>query len=140
MRAGGPELLVGGTVEASFRRAARFGDGWTMGGGRPDDFAAASAPVRDAWRDAGREGEPRLVALCYFALGESARAAADGYLKDYYAYTGPYAEQIAQSAVVEEEMALQYRDAFAASGCDEFVYYPCSTDPGQVDLLADAVL
>jgi hypothetical protein len=37
-------------------------------------------------------------------------------------------------------MVRQYRDAFADSGCDELILFPCSTDLGQVELLADAVL
>ena len=39
-----------------------------------------------------------------------------------------------------EGMAQQYRDAFAAAGADELLYFPCSPDPAQVGLLADAVL
>jgi hypothetical protein len=30
--------------------------------------------------------------------------------------------------------------AFAEAGCDEFVLFPTSSDPAQVDLLAEAVL
>ena len=30
---GGPRLLFGGRVKAAFRRAAEYGDGWSMGGG-----------------------------------------------------------------------------------------------------------
>lgn len=90
---------------------------------------------------AGRQGEPRILALCYFALGGGAREAADGYLKQYYAIAGDeVAEMIAQSAVVDGEMARGYRDGFASAGADELIYFPCSTDPAQVDLLADAVL
>jgi alkanesulfonate monooxygenase SsuD/methylene tetrahydromethanopterin reductase-like flavin-dependent oxidoreductase (luciferase family) len=139
-REGGPELLIGGTIDASFRRVARFGDGWAFGGGTPDQFEEMAGKVRRAWSDAGREGSPRLVALCYFALGEGAREAAERYIHHYYAYLGDeIADQIAQSAAVDEEVARQYRDAFASAGADELVYFPCSTDPGQVDLLAEAV-
>jgi alkanesulfonate monooxygenase SsuD/methylene tetrahydromethanopterin reductase-like flavin-dependent oxidoreductase (luciferase family) len=42
-RKGGPELIVGGHDEASFRRAARLGDGWIMGGGTPEMFAQLGA-------------------------------------------------------------------------------------------------
>jgi alkanesulfonate monooxygenase SsuD/methylene tetrahydromethanopterin reductase-like flavin-dependent oxidoreductase (luciferase family) len=140
-REGGPELLVGGTVEAAFRRVARFGDGWTMGGGSPDDFRTLSAKVRDAWAEAGRDGEPRTVALCYFALGDGARQLADDYLGSYYGFGGQgLVDAIAGSAVVDENMATQYRDAFADAGADELIYFPCSTDPAQVDLLAEAVM
>ena len=68
-------------------------------------------------------------------------AATDAYLKRYYAIMGEEgAEQVAQSAAVDEGMATQYREAFAGVGVDELIYFPCSPDPAQVDLLADAVL
>jgi alkanesulfonate monooxygenase SsuD/methylene tetrahydromethanopterin reductase-like flavin-dependent oxidoreductase (luciferase family) len=140
VRDGGPELIVGGRVDASVRRVAKYGDGWTMGGGTPDDFARMAEKVRAAWSEAGREGEPRLIALCYFALGDGAREAADWYLHDYYAFLGDIADAIAQSAVVDADMARQYGEGFAAAGADELIYFPCSTDVGQVDLLAEAVL
>jgi alkanesulfonate monooxygenase SsuD/methylene tetrahydromethanopterin reductase-like flavin-dependent oxidoreductase (luciferase family) len=138
---GGPPLLIGGQVDAAFSRAARFGAGWTMGGGTPDAFREGVAKLRSAWQEGGREGEPRGVALCYFALGEGAREAADHDLHHYYAWLGDeLADAIAQSAAVDGDMARQYRDAFADAGADELVYFPTSTDPAQVDLLADAVL
>jgi hypothetical protein len=31
-------------------------------------------------------------------------------------------------------------DAFEAVGCDELILFPTSSDPAQVDLLAEAVL
>ena len=140
-REGGPELLVGGSVDASFRRAARFGEGWTQGGGTPDSLKAGIEKTRAAWREAGREGEPRFAALCYYGLGEGARETADADLKHYYAWLGDeLASLIAQSAAVDPDTARSYRDAFAEAGANELIYFPTSTDPGQVDLLADAVL
>jgi hypothetical protein len=96
--------------------------------------------IRSAWSESGREGSPRMVALCYFGLGEGGQEAADAYLKDYYGFLGPIADQIAQSAVVSAELAQQYRDGFAQAGADELIYFPSSTDVGQVDRLAEAVL
>jgi hypothetical protein len=32
-----------------------------------------------------------------------------------------------------------YVAAFEAAGCDELIMFPSSADPGQVDLLADAL-
>lgn len=139
-REGGPELLIGGYVEASARRAARFGDGFTVGGLPPDGAAYLVGLAKQAWSDAGREDSPRAMALCYFALGDQAREAADRYLKHYYAIMGEAAEQVAQGAIVNEDMARSYREAYEGAGIDELIYFPCSADPGQVDLLADAVL
>ena len=139
-RQGGPELLIGGGVDAAIRRVVRFGDGWPMGGGPPEAFEEVAAKVKQAWSDAGRDGAPRLTALCYFALGDDARESADRYIHDYYGFLREAADQIAQTVAVGEDMATQYRDAFAAAGADELIYFPCSPDPAQVDLLADAVL
>ena len=141
VRGGGPELLVGGRAEASFRRAARFGDGWTQGGGSPEMVAEGRRRTREEWEHAGREGEPRIVALCYFALGAGAREAVDGFLRRYYEIRGEeVVSAITGNAVVDAATARSYRDGFAEAGADELIYFPCSTDPGQVDLLAEAVL
>jgi alkanesulfonate monooxygenase SsuD/methylene tetrahydromethanopterin reductase-like flavin-dependent oxidoreductase (luciferase family) len=139
VREGGPELIIGGSSEASFRRAARFGDGWIMGGGSPEMFADAAAGVDKAWHEAGRPGRPRKLSLAYFALGPHAREAADAYLKRYYGWLGETAEQIAASAAVSPDMVRAYRDAFGQSGCDELILFPCSADPEQVGLLAEAL-
>jgi alkanesulfonate monooxygenase SsuD/methylene tetrahydromethanopterin reductase-like flavin-dependent oxidoreductase (luciferase family) len=41
---GRPQLLVGGGVDASFRRAAKLGHGWTAGGVPPDQSRRALRP------------------------------------------------------------------------------------------------
>src|SRR4051794_1020938 len=61
-RDGRPEVVIGGNVDASFRRAAQH-SGWFMGGGPPDRFAATLPKLDEAWRAAGREGSPRKLAL-----------------------------------------------------------------------------
>ncbi len=140
-RPDGPELVIGGTVSAAFRRIAEHGDGWTMGGGTPEQFKEMSEKVRAAWSEAGREGDPRLIALCYYALGEHAEEAAREELGDYYAWLGEdIAGQIVAGAATDEDTARGYRDAFAEAGADELICFPTSTDPAQVDLLADAVM
>jgi len=137
---GRPTIIFGGGNPRTYERMARHGDGWVMGGGTPDQFAAGREQALAAWRAAGRDGRPHTSALCYYALGDGARAAADGYLKDYYAFIGEYADAVAQSAAVTAQTAKGYADAFAAAGCDELFFFPCDPDPSQVDLLADAVL
>src|SRR5438477_525906 len=82
------ELLLGGSVQATFDRIARHGDGWIMGGGTPDQFADGAKAVDAAWTAAGREGRPRNLALVYFALGPDGQAAADSYLHHYYGFLG----------------------------------------------------
>lgn len=134
-----PTLIVGGGVDASFARAARFGAGWIAGGVPPETFAEMAEKVRAAWSKAGRDGEPRLMGLAYFSLGEGAEANANAYLKDYYAWLGEdISGFIAGSAAKDAETVQQYLSAFADAGCDELIFFPSTSDPGQVDLLADA--
>jgi alkanesulfonate monooxygenase SsuD/methylene tetrahydromethanopterin reductase-like flavin-dependent oxidoreductase (luciferase family) len=136
---GGPELLIGGSVDAAYWRAAQYGAGWIMGGGTRDNFKDGNAKLEEAWRAAGRDGQPRTAALAYFALGDGATEAADRYLKDYYAFLGDMAAMIAGSAAADADTVKGYVAAFKAAGCDELIMFPSSADPAQVDLLADAL-
>jgi alkanesulfonate monooxygenase SsuD/methylene tetrahydromethanopterin reductase-like flavin-dependent oxidoreductase (luciferase family) len=136
---GRPTLIVGGSVDAAFERAARYGDGWIMGGGAPQQFAQGAATAREAWQAAGRDGAPRLMSLGYFALGDRAEQAANEYLRDYYAFVGEYAGMIADSAAKDAATVSQYVQAFSDAGCDELILFPCDPDPAQVDLLAEAI-
>jgi alkanesulfonate monooxygenase SsuD/methylene tetrahydromethanopterin reductase-like flavin-dependent oxidoreductase (luciferase family) len=136
---GRPRLIIGGAADVAFQRAARYGDGWIMGGGAPDQFREGKAKLDAAWQDAGRDGSPRTMALAYYALGDGAREAADAYLHDYYGFLGEVADMIAGSAATDAETVKQYVAAFTDAGCDELVLFPSSPDPEQVDLLADAI-
>ncbi len=137
---GRPGLLIGGTSAVAFQRAARHGDGWTMGGGTPEMFGQAREQLQAAWTDAGREGAPRTVALLYFALGPDAEALASHSLGDYYSFLGDIAQQIVQGAAKDADTVKRYLAGFDAAGADEVVCFPTSPDPGQVQLLAEAAL
>ena len=136
---GAPGLVVGGHADASFARAARFGDGWIAAGTGPEQFAEGAAKMRAAWSDAGREGEPRTMALAYFALGERAEEDASASLTDYYAWLGEaIANFIVAGAAKDAEAVQQQMAAYEAAGCDELILFPSSADAAQVDLLAEA--
>jgi alkanesulfonate monooxygenase SsuD/methylene tetrahydromethanopterin reductase-like flavin-dependent oxidoreductase (luciferase family) len=135
-----PSLLIGGTADAAFRRAAKYADGWTLGGGTPDAFKEGAAKLRDAWSAEGRDGEPRTMALFYFALGDSAEEDARHALGSYYAFLGDYAEQIVQGAAKDEDGVRERLAAFEEAGADEVICFPASADPRQVELLAAAAL
>lgn len=134
-----PTMLIGGSSDVAFRRAAQHADGWTMGGGTPDMFAAALSKLRDAWRAAGRDGEPRTMVLLYFVLGDDAERVAQESLGDYYAFLGDYAQQIVASAAKDEATLKGYLSAFEQAGADEVICFPASSDPDQVELLARAL-
>lgn len=137
-QAGGPPLLIGGTAEAAFRRMGEHGAGWIAGGGGAETFARAAEQARRAWRDAGRDGTPRLVALGYASLGDDAGQHAHAYLTDYYAFLGEFSERIAAGALTSPEAVADATAAFADAGCDELILFPCNPDIAQVGLIADA--
>jgi alkanesulfonate monooxygenase SsuD/methylene tetrahydromethanopterin reductase-like flavin-dependent oxidoreductase (luciferase family) len=139
VRPGGPEIMVGGSADASFARAAKYGSGWIMGGGTPEMFAEASQKVDEAWERAGRSDKPRKGSLAYFSLGPDAQAHAERNLGHYYAWLGDYAAQIVGSTATSPEMVQGYREGFEQAGCDELILFPASKHPEQADLLADAV-
>jgi alkanesulfonate monooxygenase SsuD/methylene tetrahydromethanopterin reductase-like flavin-dependent oxidoreductase (luciferase family) len=134
-----PQLVVGGHADASYARAARFGDGWIAGGSGPDQARDGIEKAKAAWSDAGRRDEPHLMALAYFSLGERAEEDARDNLAHYYAWLGEdVAGMIVGSAAKDAATVKQYLDAYDEAGCDELVFCPSSSDPQQVDLLADA--
>lgn len=136
----GPSLIVGGSVAASFRRAARYGDGWIMGGGAPDQFADAAQQLQAAWSEQSREGQPRKMALAYFSLGDDAEHHANQYLLDYYAFLGEeLSGMIARSAAKDADTARAYVAGFENAGCDELILFPVSADSAQVERLAAAL-
>lgn len=137
---GRPGLLIGGSADVAFERAARYADGWTMGGGTPEMFKEARGKLTSAWADAGREGTPRAIALFYFALGDDAEEAAAESLGDYYAWLGDISQQIVAGTAKDADTVRQYVAAFEAAGADDVICFPASPDVGQVELLAEAVL
>lgn len=63
-------LLFGGMVQASFDRVARAGQGY-IGASMPVGMVAGAFDgVRSAWRKAGRDGDPCLVAIAYVAVAD----------------------------------------------------------------------
>lgn len=88
-----PKLVIGGQVDAAFRRAAEA-DGWIAGGVPPEVFAQAREKLESAWSEAGRSGKPYAASLAYFALGRNAEADAQKGVGGYYEWLGDFADQI----------------------------------------------
>jgi alkanesulfonate monooxygenase SsuD/methylene tetrahydromethanopterin reductase-like flavin-dependent oxidoreductase (luciferase family) len=135
VRPGGPVLLVGGLSDQTFARVARYADGYVHGGGPPRAFARAVDKVRAAWSDAGRPGKPQLWAQGYYALGDGAAATGAAYLRDYYAFTGPFAERIAAGLLTTPQALAQFIRGYQEAGCDELVLLPTVPALDQLDRL-----
>jgi alkanesulfonate monooxygenase SsuD/methylene tetrahydromethanopterin reductase-like flavin-dependent oxidoreductase (luciferase family) len=134
---GGPEVLVGGWGGPAFARVARFADGYVHGGGPPRAFERAASQALAAWADFGRPGRPLLFGQAYFALGDETSGA--DYLRDYYAFTGPFAEKVAAGNLTSPRAIRDFLRGYEEAGCDHLVLLPTVADPSQVDRLADVL-
>ena len=135
-----PQIIVGGAADQAFRRAAEYGDGWMLGGGAPERFPELSEKLTTAWRECGREGEPRRTALTYFALGNDPEGDTRRAIGEYYSSSPEYAATIMAVTAKGEGAVRERLDYFRDVGVDEVVMFPASPDPQQVELLARVAL
>lgn len=134
-----PRFLTGGTSGAALARMARHSDGYIHGGGPPRVFQRAAAEARAAWIDAGRTGVPEMWGQAYFAFGADSAAGAN-YVRDYYGFTGAFADKIASGLLTSRQQAVELMQAYAEAGCDHLVLLPAVADRTQLDRLADAIV
>jgi alkanesulfonate monooxygenase SsuD/methylene tetrahydromethanopterin reductase-like flavin-dependent oxidoreductase (luciferase family) len=132
-------LLMGGQPHLAAPRAARWEAGFTIGGAPPEMAAGAIQEFKAAFAQAGGEGQPRIVCLSYFSLGEEHTEESLRNLRTYYGFLGDFAEMIATGTPRTPEAVKQRAAAFEALGVDELVFDPTVADVDQVDRLADTV-
>jgi alkanesulfonate monooxygenase SsuD/methylene tetrahydromethanopterin reductase-like flavin-dependent oxidoreductase (luciferase family) len=133
-------MLIGGGSENALARLGRYGIGWTAGGAGPDRAGPIAQKVREVWKAAGREGEPRLVALSYFGLGPGAAEGIAAYLGDYYSMLGQWVEGMIAGTPRTPEAVRDIARRFEDAGFDELIFDPTIARIDQVELLAEAVL
>jgi hypothetical protein len=134
-----------GSRTRSAGRGACAGDGGGSGGAA--DRCAGRLRVR-AGRGRGRQGpagggrpgKPRKLSLACFSLGPNARTQADNCILYYCNWLGDIAKRIAAGAAISTDMVRGYAAAFGPAGCDELIFIRATASPGQLELLAGAVL
>jgi alkanesulfonate monooxygenase SsuD/methylene tetrahydromethanopterin reductase-like flavin-dependent oxidoreductase (luciferase family) len=134
-----PPILAGGGSDAAVARVALHADGYVHGGGPPRSFVRVVERVRTAWRDAARPGEPMLWGQGYFTLGDDARERGLGFMRDYYAFTGPFAEKIAAGLLATPQDVAAFLRGYADLGCQEMVLLPAVAELDQIGRLEDVL-
>lgn len=130
-------LLIGGRSDASLRRVARFGVGWASGGLPPGRIPPLAAKLRNAWQAAGRSGDPQIVGLVYFSLGDDVLEASRNYLRHYYGFLPDAGAASAGNALRSSGTINAAVAQFSDAGADEVVFVPSVADIDQVRRLAD---
>jgi alkanesulfonate monooxygenase SsuD/methylene tetrahydromethanopterin reductase-like flavin-dependent oxidoreductase (luciferase family) len=132
-------LMFGGIAPAALARMARHGIGY-VGASFP---AAMVGPyfdaARAAWKDAGRDGQPKLTAIAYFAFDDHATGRANVY--DYYSAGGDQiASMVADNTSFGADGVRETMKAFEELGADELIFNATVPDLGQITRLAEVVL
>ena len=129
-------MLFGGYSPRALDRMVRWGEGYISGALPPASTAPSFEAARSAWREAGRQGTPMLVALAYYALGDADAGRAN--IQDFYRLAPA---DIAANAVLHttretiEHSVARYADI----GVDEMIFLPATDDLDDVARLADIV-
>jgi alkanesulfonate monooxygenase SsuD/methylene tetrahydromethanopterin reductase-like flavin-dependent oxidoreductase (luciferase family) len=134
---GRPGLLFGGLVPAAYTRAATRAQGWVAPLFGLQMLENGAVAVRQAWADAGRSGEPRIVTGRYFSLGRDADRIADEYIRHYYG--DEYFPTARADTLTSPEQVREELDRLTNTGVTDLVLYPSSAEPDQVRRLAAAV-
>ena len=138
---GGPELLIGAYSPKARARIARWGNGALIGvaGGGPEMVRQSLEMTRKVWQEAGRTGKPRLVVTSYYALGPNVADWVNRTVRDYYAFLGPAATQVAAGVRTTPEALCGLVQEFADMGVDELLLWPCIPELDQISRLEDTI-
>jgi alkanesulfonate monooxygenase SsuD/methylene tetrahydromethanopterin reductase-like flavin-dependent oxidoreductase (luciferase family) len=132
-------VLLGGGVEATYERVARLADGYIAGGFPAPMISPSFDAVRARWKDAGRAGSPRLVAVAYYVIGDIDKGRANVW--DYYSSAGEqFAGLMTGSISHRADGVKATAAAFEEIGADELIFAPAVSDPAEIDRLAQAAL
>lgn len=130
-------LIFGAGSPRALKRMAEKGDGYVAPSVPVEMAGQTFEGARAAWREAGREGEPRLIAIAYFATTHVDQGLAN--VADYYDGSGPFVPLVLDSV---RKTAAQITDAvkeFEAIGAEELIFNPTSDDLDEISRLADLV-
>jgi alkanesulfonate monooxygenase SsuD/methylene tetrahydromethanopterin reductase-like flavin-dependent oxidoreductase (luciferase family) len=132
-------LLFAGFADAAMARMAKWGGGYIGASMPPALVAQHFTRAREAWSAAGRAGSPRLVAICYYALGDPEAGRASIY--DYGLGRGEeFARRVASGVRDSAEAVRRAVIEFEATGAEELIFNPANADAADLDRLAGIVL
>jgi alkanesulfonate monooxygenase SsuD/methylene tetrahydromethanopterin reductase-like flavin-dependent oxidoreductase (luciferase family) len=158
LRPEGPRMLIGGLVK-SVQRTVSYGDGWICGwiadikdgvayghsgnprgpGAGPERLDEKVARVRRAWAEAGRAGDPVIIAGAYFTLDPGGRDTARAYLAHFYGHDRLLKEDVVNAVALTPDRVAAYARAAQDAGCDMLKLQPCGKDLDELDRLIEAV-
>jgi alkanesulfonate monooxygenase SsuD/methylene tetrahydromethanopterin reductase-like flavin-dependent oxidoreductase (luciferase family) len=131
-------LIFGAGNARALKRMAEHGEGYVSPSVPASMAGTFYDNARAAWREAGRDGDPRLIGIAYYALGDADKGRAN--VADYYADTGDFLDiAVGGVCTTPGEIATAVKE-YEALGVEEVFLNPTSDDLDEISRLAHAVL
>ena len=139
---GGPPVVAGAMGPRAIHAAAAWADGVSGFSWGPSEAEIAEqfSLARSAWKEAGRDSEPRLGTAFWYALGDGAREQIQTHLRRYLNWLDPAEVNAALPATGFAGTPRELRDwlrRIEDLGADEVSLVPTSADPAEVDRVAE---
>jgi alkanesulfonate monooxygenase SsuD/methylene tetrahydromethanopterin reductase-like flavin-dependent oxidoreductase (luciferase family) len=134
---GGPELIIGAFAPVGLQRAGRLADGIRSFGFTPDlqDHRDRFAITAQAWKEAGRDGRPKLICSMNFALGPGAAEAYENHIRTYYSYDPALVERATRDRPpISAEVISNILTRYAAADVDHVVFTALTSDTSGVSI------
>ena len=132
-------LIFGGMSAPAYARMAHWGEGYVGASVPANMVSEAFDGARTAWKNEGRDGGPRLIAIAYFAVSDEEQGRANVY--DYYSTAGDdLAKFISGTFPSGAEEIRKTVASFADLGADELILHPTTGNLDDISQLAGIVL
>ena len=131
------QILVGGASEAALRRIGPFRQRLHRGRD-PTEFMVHGIAARQAWREAGRDGEPRIVAGTWYS-SEERYGDASTWLDTYTARRWPAGVRCAPRSSRAARPSSSRSTRMPRSAPTRRSFFGCVDDVAELRWLADVV-
>jgi alkanesulfonate monooxygenase SsuD/methylene tetrahydromethanopterin reductase-like flavin-dependent oxidoreductase (luciferase family) len=139
VQSNGPELILGGFSPKAIQRVARHADGFVTAANDMPTIEKTFRAVEHGWQEAGRAGQPRLIAQIDIALETRHIGQGRQNILDYYAISKPFDIYKSNTILTTEQQIRDIIPALEAIGADEVVFFTWSSEIEQVDRIANLI-
>jgi probable F420-dependent oxidoreductase len=135
-----PPILIGGYVDAVFRRIARYGDGWLTYFYTPESFARTWERIKGFAAEAGRD-PASLTSTNQLAISVGVDRADMRHWLETEWDIASWSESTLDHAIQgSADECVEQLKAHVASGVDRLILIPYRYQPEQVEIIAKEIL
>lgn len=137
-----PPILIGGSADAVFRRAARLGDGWVSGPRAPESFTECWRKVLTHAKEFGRETDKMDNGALLYSWVDDDRTRARKIMSDvltrYYSGSPPDIDKVTVWGRVSE--CTERVATYIKAGVKNIIFTPVAPDHNQLKIYAKEII